>query len=273
MPEHVDVPLARWSCTALAAALVSLGIVVGIAASTVWRWLQAERIKPWRFRMWQKVRDPQFLPRAEAILTLYQQAAHLLAEDVWVICVDEKTSIQAREGIDPPRPSIPGSSMHIAPRYTRKGALNLFALLSVADGLVRGCCRARKRFGDFQVFFWQCIVPEALQRGVREIRLILDNGPTHAPKRLADWLDAECETHELPFTVQVVWLPTYASWLDQLEIWFSILQRKVLCPNHFGDRLTLEHRLLAFIDHHNETAHPIQWSYTVEQLVEKFGTD
>jgi hypothetical protein len=84
--------------------------------------------------------------------------------------------------------------MHIAPRYTRKGALNLFALLSVADGLVRGCCRARKRFGDFQVFFWQCIVPEALQRGVREIRLILDNGPTHAPKRLAAWLDAECET-------------------------------------------------------------------------------
>lgn len=150
--------------------------------------------------------------------------------------------------------------VHVAPRSTRNGALNLFALLRVADGLVRGCCRARKRFGDFQVFFWQCIVPEALQRGVRAIRLILDNGPTHAPKRLADWLDAECETHALPFRVEVVWLPKYTSWLDQLEIWFSILQRKVLCPNHFVDRLDLEHRLLAFIEYYNETAHPIQWS-------------
>jgi hypothetical protein len=77
-------------------------------------------------------------------------------------------------------------------------------------------------------------------------------------------LDAECEAHELPFRVQVVWLPTYASWLDQLEIWFSILQRKVLRPNHFPDRAALEQRLLAFIDHYNAFAEPIQWSYTVE---------
>jgi transposase len=273
LPEQADVPLARWSCAELAAALISLGIVVGIAASTIWRWLHAERIKPWRFRMWQQVHDPQFLPRAREILTLYAQAAQLLAEDIWVICVDEKTSIQARQGIDPPRPAMPGSSMQIAPRYQRKGALHLFALLSVADGLVQGCCRTRKRFGDWQVFFWQCIVPEALRRGVRDIRLILDNGPTHAPKRLAAWLDAECEAHELPFRVQVVWLPKYASWLDQLEIWFSILQRKVLRPNHFPDRTALEQRLLASIDHYNDSAKPIQWSYTVEQLVEKFGTD
>jgi hypothetical protein len=111
MPEQADIPLARWSCAELAAALISLGLVVGIAASTVWRWLQAERIKPWRFRMWQQVQDPQFLPRAREILALYEQAARLLAEDIWVICVDEKTSIQARQGIDPPRPAIPGSSM------------------------------------------------------------------------------------------------------------------------------------------------------------------
>jgi hypothetical protein len=76
--------------------------------------LQAERIKPWRFRMWQQVHDPQFLPRAREILALYEQAARLLAEDIWVICVDEKTSIQARQGIDPPRPAIPDSSMQIA---------------------------------------------------------------------------------------------------------------------------------------------------------------
>jgi transposase len=247
--------------------------VVGIAASTIWRWFQEERIKPWRFRMWQKVHDPNFLPLAKAILTLYEEALALLTEQVWVICVDEKTSIQARKGIDPPDPSIAGSSMRIAPRYERKGALNLFALLSVADGVVRGCCRFTKKFGDFQYFFWKVIVPEALRRGVREIRLILDNSTTHAPKRLEAWLTEECETHDLPFTVNIFWLPTYASWLDQIEIWFSILQRKVLRPNHFNTLQELEQRLLAFMDYYSDSAKPIEWSYTVEKLVEKFGTN
>jgi transposase len=93
---------------------------------------------------------------------------------------------------------------------------------------------------------------------VREIRLILDNGPTHASKRLAAWLDAECEAHALPFRVQVVWLPTYASWLDQLEIWFSILQQKALRPHYFPDWAALEQPRLACIDHYNDSAEPIQ---------------
>ena len=269
----MGVPLARWSCAELAAVLIALGIVASIAASTVWRWLKAERIKPWRYHNWQHVVDPLFLERAEHVLQLYEQAGVLLEQGVWVICVDEKTSIQAREGVHPPDPPVPGQPMHVAPRYIRHGAVQLFAALSVADGLTYGCCRERRRFVDFQAFFLEVVVPEALRRGVQVIRVILDHAPTHAPKQLEAWLAQQQREHNWPFTVQVVWLPKYASWLNQLEIWFSILQRKVLTPNHFESITALTQRILDFIAHYNRTAKPIEWSYTVAKLNEKFATN
>lgn len=161
----------------------------------------------------------------------------------------------------------------MAPRYNRRGALQLFAALSVADGLVSGCCRARKTFTDFQAFFLEVVVPEALRRGVTQIRWILDNSSTHAPKQLSAWLAEQQVARGWSFTVQVVWLPKYASWLDQIEIWFSILQRKVLTPNHFPNLDTLKQRILDFMAHYNSSAKPLQWSYTVSQLMEKFATN
>jgi hypothetical protein len=254
-------------------ALVSLGVVMQIAKSTVWRWLQAERLKPWRFRLWQHGRDPHFLERARAVLSLYEQAVTLLAVGVWVVCVDEKTSVQARQGIDPPTPPAPDRPMQVAARYLRRGALQLFAALSVADGQVYGCCRGRKCFADFQAFFLEVIVPEAVRRQVTEVRLILDHGPTHAPKQLAGWLAYQQQAQAWPFTVQVIWLPKYASWLDQIEIWFSILQRKALTPVHFPSLDALQERILGFIAHYNQSAQPIQWSYTVSKLEQKFATN
>jgi transposase len=271
LPAESEIPLARWTYAELAARLVALGIVVGIANSTIWRWFQAERIKPWRYRMWMKVRDPHFLERATVVLQLYEQAQTLIEHGIWVLCVDEKTSIQAREGEDPPEPPQPGHPMRCAPRYYRRGVLNLFASLSVADGMVAGISRARKTFADFQAFFTEIIVPEATRRGVKTIRMIMDNGPTHAPKQIEGWLATTCES--LPFTAEVVWLPTYASWLDQIEIWFSVLQRKLLTPSHFSSIEQLEQSLLRFIEHYNQTAKPLEWSYTVKKLVEKFGKD
>ena len=266
-------PLARWSHAELARALVGLGMVVTIAASTIGRWLKAERIKPWRFHHWQHVRDAHFVERASAVLALYEQAVALLAAGVWVICVDEKTSLQARQGIDPPVPAKPGQPIHLAARYIRRGALQLFAYLSVADGQVAGCCRQRKCFVDFQAFILEVVVPEASRRGVQEMRLILDHGPTHAPQQLEGWLAEQAQMQAWPFRVEVVWLPKYASWLDQIEIWFSILQRKALTPNHFPDLSALRQRILAFMVHYNHSAQPIRWSYTVDQLVRKFATD
>ncbi len=267
-------PLARWSYAEIARRLVALQVVDSIAASTVARWLAAEKLKPWRYHTWQRILDPQaFLERARPVLRLYEQAQALLQEGVWIVCVDEKTSIQAREREYVPEPAGPGHAMHIAPRYQRRGALHLFAGLSVADGQVYGQCRRRKRFVDFQAFLREVIIPEALQRDVRTLALILDNGTTHAPKQLEHWLQEQIEAHQWRLTIQVHWLPPNASWLDQIEIWFSILQRKLLQPNHFTSLEALEESIMAFIAYYNEDAKPIQWSYTVEKLEQKLGAN
>lgn len=149
--------------------------------------------------------------------------------------------------------------------------MHLFGGLSVADGQVYGQCRARKRFSDFQAFLTDQILPAALERGVDTVALILDNGTTHAPKQLETWLQEYMAAQGWSLKVHVHWLPKNASWLDQIEIWFSILQRKLLTPNHFTSLTALTTAIEAFIATYNLTAKPIQWSYTVSQLELKLG--
>jgi hypothetical protein len=265
-------PLVRWSAAEIARCLITLGIVACISASTVGRWLAQERIRPWRYHTWQHILDPKaFLARARPVLRLYERAQTLLAKGVWVVCTDEKTSIQARKREQPTEPARRGHPAHITPRYKRKGALQLFAGLSVADGWVYGMCRNRKRFVDYQAFLLTVIIPEALRRGVHTLALILDNGPTHAPKQLEQWLAKETQARGWPLKIQVYWLPKNASWLDQIEIWFSILQRKLLKPNDFESLPALEKAIRSFIRYCNRTAKPIQWTYTVEKLEQKLG--
>lgn len=265
--------MARWSYAEIARQLVTLGVVVQIATSTVRRWLKAERLKPWRYRMWQHIVDPQaFLERARPVLWLYQHAQVLFKRGIWVVCVDEKTSIQARKREETPRPAKQGDqSLLLSPRYERQGALHLFAGLSVVDGQVFGLCRHRKRFVDFQAFLLNALIPEAVRRQVRTLVLILDNGTTHAPKQLEGWLEQQRLEQGWPFTIQVYWLPKNASWLDQIEIWFSILQRKLLTPNHFESLASLQRAIELFIAFHNRSAKPINWSYTVDKLERKLG--
>jgi transposase len=238
-----------------------------ISASTVGRWLKAECLRPWRYHPWQHIHDPiVFFQRARPILHAYSQAPTLLRQGVWLVCLDEKTSIQARQGEQPLRPARPGKPVLHEARYHRRGARHLFAGLSVADGQVYGICRSRNCFVDFQAFLQQEIIPEALRRQVHTVIFILDNGTTHAPKQLERWLKAQEGTY-----VQVHWLPPNASWLDQIEIWFSLLQRKHLQPNHFTSTNALENSLTSFIAYYNQRAKPIRWTYTVEQLEQKLG--
>lgn len=270
LPSEHGLPLARWSCAEIATRLVILGVVASIAVSTVSRWLAAEKLKPWRYHTWQHILNPAaFLEAARPILTLYAQARALLAAGCWLVCVDEKTSIQARQAERPP--AAGKSGQRLSPRYQRHGAVQLFAGLSVAEGRVYGQCRARKRFVDFQAFLVDTIIPAALQRGVHTLALILDNGSTHAPKRLDRWLQDEVKRNAWPLQVQIYWLPKNASWLDQIEIWFSLFQRKLLQPNHFDTLLRLEEAIMAFISHYNESAKPIHWTYTLEKLQLKLG--
>ena len=272
LPREQGVPLARWSAAEIVRQLICLKAVLAISVGTVARWLAQEKLRPWRYHSWQHILEPQaFLKRARPVLKLYQRAGELLQKLIWVVCVDEKTSLQARQGEQGPEAATPGQPMHVTPRYTRRGAWQLFAGLSVADGMTYAQCRLRKRFVDFQAFLLEVLIPEALRRGMRSVILILDNGSTHAPKQLETWLAEQIRTHAWPLKIKVIWLPKNASWLDQIEIWFSILQRKLLQPNHFGSLKELEQAIQAFIAHYNHTAKPIHWSYTVEQLTRKLG--
>src|ERR1043165_1416259 len=117
------------------------------------------------------------------------------------------------------------------------------------------------------------VVVEAKRREIKTIALILDNGSTHASKQLPQWGKELAEKAEGKLTVQLYCLPPNAAWLDQIEIWFSLLQRHLLQPNHFTSRGELEQAISDFIARYNQTAKPLQWSYTVEQLEHKLASD
>jgi transposase len=273
LPSQSGVPLSRWSRTSIARAISKRLKQMGKpapSARTVGRWLKAEHIRPWRYHNWQHLHDLEsFLARARPVLQAYPQAKALLAQGIWLLCMDEKTSIQAREGEEAPRPAQVGSPSLRESRYIRRGALHLFAALSVADGKVCGVFRDRKRFVDFQNAILEMVIPEALGRCVQTVELILDNGTTHAPKQLEDWLDHLPIVVEGKLTFHVMWLPTNASWLDQIEIWFSVLQRQLLQPNHFVSLDDLAAAITTFLAYYNEGAKAIKWTYTVEKLEKK----
>lgn len=272
LPKQEQVPLSRWSRAELARRVALDPALPRLSASTVGRWLKAEHLRPWRYHAWQHIHDPvSFLQRARPVLSAYSQAQAFLRQGIWLVSLDEKTSIQAREGEYPARPARPGKPVLHEARYHRRGARHLFAGLSVADGKVYGICRQRKCFVDFQAFVQQEIIPEALRRQMHTVIFILDNGTTHAPKQLETWLYEQERVSEERLHFQVHWLPPNASWLDQIEIWFSLLQRKHLQPNHFSSTDALEASISQYIAYYNQTAKPIKWTYTVEKLEQKLG--
>lgn len=273
LPRSQGVPLSRWSRAELARRVADACTLGPVSASTVGRWLRADKLQPWRYRLWQHIHErAAFLERAKPVLQLYANASSLLRQGTWVVCVDEKTSIQARAAEQAPRATCRGQCQRQSPRYKRGGARHLIAGLSVADGLVFGQSRTRKRFVDFQSFITGELVPAAQQRGVHTVALVLDNRTTHAPKQLEGWLRQQSTKKGWGVSFQVYWLPKNASWLDQIEIWFSILQRKLLEPNHFESTDALEQAMAEFISYYNQTAKPIKWTYTVEKLERKLGS-
>jgi DDE superfamily endonuclease len=266
LPRDSGKPLSRWSASELARAVIQRGIATSISASTVKRWLQADQIKPWQYRSWQQPTDPRFLEKAIPILDLYERAQSLSRKGHIIVCTDEKTSIQARKAEGGTLPADRGHAVHVGDRYQRQGAVQLFAGLLVHKGETLARCFEQKRFREFQAFLKMLFASLWCKR-IRVLHLILDNGSTHAPKQLAAWI----HVLGLPFDVRIHWLPVHASWLDQIEIVFSVLQRKVLMPNDFASPHHVERHILTFLAQHNRTARPIHWSYTSKQLLARFG--
>jgi DDE superfamily endonuclease len=264
LPRDSGRPLSRWSATELARTVVQRGIVRHISGVTLQRWLRAERIKPCQYHSWQRPTDPRFLQRAIPILTRYERAQRLARRGHLIVCADEKTSIQARRACGPMTPARPGRPLHLPDRYQRQGAVQLFGGLMVHTGETLARCFERKRFVEFQSFL-RMLFGSVWCRRIRGLHLILDNGSTHAPKRLPAWI----VSLGLPFPVYLHWLPVNASWLDQIEIVFSDLQRQALTPNDFASTDHVRQRIRAFFAERNRRAQPIQWTYTAEKLLAK----
>jgi hypothetical protein len=264
-PRQYGKPWQRWSGEKLAAVAVAQHRVAGSAPSTVRRWLRADKIKPWRSHAWPHSTDPQFVEKAGPVLDLYAQAPALQAQGELTVCADEKTSIQARQRLTPTKAAAPGEVMQGADRSKRMGALPLFCALVVASGLTFAQTRTSKKFVDFKAFL-PAFFQSALCAGIKVLHLILDNGPTHAPKQLGLWLAAL----ELSFEGRLYWLPKYASWLDQVEIIFSKVQRDLLTPHDFPSLAALERDLTAYFAELNTHPKPLKWTDTKTTLLAKF---
>ena len=266
-PREYGKPWRRWSGEKLAQVAVEQQIVTRISPGTIRTWLRQDKIKPWRYHLWQHSTEPQFVAKAAPVLDLYPQAQALAEQGEAVVCSDEKTSIQARQRVSATKAAAPSLPVHVADRYKRMGAVQLFCALVVASGVTFARTRAGKKFTDFKAFLLE-LLQSALCAGLTVVHLILDNASTHAPQQLGTWI----ASLDLSFAVKIYWLPTHASWLDQVEIIFSKVQRDVLTPNDFPSTLALEKDLQHYFADLNGHPQPIQWTYTKTKLMAKFGT-
>ena len=261
LPASHDVPLARWSTKELAEHVCRTGLVATISGSTVWQWLHEDAIRPWQHRCWIFPRDPEFALKAGRVLDLYGRIwdARRLQEDAFVLCADEKTSIQARARTHPTTPTRPGVAMKVEHEYERKGAWAYLAAWDVHRAKLFGRCESRSGIAPFERLVDQ-VMTQSPYKDARRVFWIVDNGSSHRGARSAARLQSK-----YPHLI-VVHGPVHASWLNQIEIYFSILQRKVLTPNDFPSLSALEERILAFQHHYESIATPFEWKFTRSDL-------
>jgi hypothetical protein len=257
LPATLGLPLSRLSVADVARHAQRSGLVARISDSTVWRWLHEDAIRPWQHRCWIFPRDPQFQAKAGRILDLYERRwqGQSLREDEFVISTDEKTSIQARLRIHPSLPTGPGKTMRVEHEYVRGGAWAYLAALDVHRAKVFGRCEATTGIAPFERLVDQ-VMSQPPYNTARRVFWIMDNGSSHRGQACVQRL-----TQAHPRLVPVHG-PVHASWLNQIEIYFSIVQRKVLTPNDFPSLEAVAERLANFERYFESIAHPFEWKFT-----------
>jgi transposase len=261
LPAENDVPLARWSYTELAAEAVSRGVVASISPSTVGRWLRADAIRPWRVRSWIFPRDPDFAVKAGRALDLYDRLweGQPLGADEYVISADEKSQLQALRRRHPDLPPAPRRIRRQEFEYRRGGTLAYLAAYDVHAARVIGRTAPTTGIEPFSALVEQVMTTEPYASAAR-VFWIVDNGSSHNGIRSVERMHAAWPTAEL------VHLPVHASWLNQVEIFFSIVQRKLIKPGDFADLDELADRLLAFQSRYNAAAEPFDWHFGRKSL-------
>jgi transposase len=235
----------RWTMEALAAAMAAHG--TAISASQAWRICRSLDLKPWQVQSWMTSHDPDFWAKASDVCGLYLNPPTNAV--VW--SVDEKSGMQAKSRINPTKPAVPGIAARREFEYKRHGTGVLFAALDVHEGTVAGWVTDSTNSDNFVAFLADLIAqtPAGL-----DLHCIADNLQAHKTPKVDAFLAANPHVH-LHYT------PTHASWLNQVELFFSILQRRLLKRGEFASTDDLADRIIAFINDYNRRAKPFRWTY------------
>ena len=261
LPNQLGLPFSRFTHEEIARQAKKQGIVASVSGKTVWRWLSKDAIRPWCYRSWIWPRDPDFEQKAARVLDLYQGTWEdkPLSQHDFVISADEKTSIQARRRLEPLTAPPAGYYGRVEHEYQRMGALAYLAAWDVQNAKVFGLCRANTGIERFHELV-DHVMGQEPYRSAQRVFWITDNGPSHRGQtsidRLKKWYPNAIQVHT----------PVHASWLNQIEIYFSVLQRKILTPNDFESLAELESRISAFQTEYEKVSKPFEWKFTRDDL-------
>ena len=262
LPHQHELPLSRLSLSELRREAFARGWVdETLSLSTICRWLKEDGLKPWKYRNWIFPRDPAFEEKAALILDLYEGIweGQPLSSGEFVLCADEKTSIQARRRKHSPVGPRLYEWQRIEHEYERLGAWAYLAAWDVHQAKLFGRCEARTGIEPFEQLVDDVMAQEPY-RSASRVFWIVDNGSSHRGQACIERF-----SKKWPNTI-VVHTPVHASWLNQVEIYFSIVQRKALQPNDFASLEDLEQRLLGFQRRYEEVAQPFRWRFTRSDL-------
>ena len=262
LPSQRDLPLSRHSAASIHEVVIGEGLSMSVR--TIQRMLAEDALKPWRYRSWIHPRDPNFREKAAVILGLYEGfwQGRRLGEGDLVVCADEKPSIQARRcDVVPPKPGRVG---RFESEYERQGALQYLCAWDVQRGIPSGRCDESNGIIPFGRLVDQVMQQEPYMSAKR-VFWIVDNGSSHRGQKAADRLRKQYPNAILVHT------PVHASWLNQQEIFFSIVQRKVLTPAAAHDLPVLRRRILSFEARCRASPKPHRWRFTRRDFLHRLG--
>jgi hypothetical protein len=261
LPATFGLPLSRFSRSELRRHVLAAGIVASISGVTIWRWLHEDALRPWSRRSWIFPRDPDFALKAGRVLDLYHRRwkGRALADDEFVLCADEKTQIPIRTRCHPITPPAPGRTIRVEHEYRRHGVCAYLAAWDVHRARLFGQVVKKISIVAFDTLVAEVMAQEPY-RSARRVFWIVDGGTIHRGQRAVDRLQGRFKN------LTLVHLPTHASWINQIEIFFSILQRKALTPAEFSSQDAVAARILGFQDHYQAVAKPFEWKFTRKDL-------
>lgn len=246
-PPPKRLGVTHWSSRLLAPRL-------GVSPATVARAWRAYGVQPWRAESFRFSTDPELVAKVTDVVGLYLAPP----ENAVVLCVDEKSQIQALDRTQPILPMQPGMIERRSADYVRHGTTTLFAALEIATGQVTAALKPRHRRQEFLAFCKQV----ARAYPGRELHLVMDNYAAHKTVEVRTWLEANPRIH-------VHFTPTHASWMNLVEVWFGIVERQAIRRGVFRSVKELNAKIRAFTDSWNDRSHPFVWTKTADQILKK----